>query len=77
MEIKTLYKTVIDGKTTVSPIEPQTPYTTTYRVVAADGAEITDGTTVCTVVDTDNPEDWHEISEVTPEEIANALEEIL
>lgn len=77
MEIKTLYKTVIDGKTTVSPTEPQTPYTTTYRVVAADGAEITDGTTVCTVVDTDNPEDWHEISEVTPEEIANTLEEIL
>lgn len=73
MEIKTLYKTVIDGKTTVSPIEPQTPYTTTYRVVAADGAEITDGTTVCTVVDTDNPEDWREISDTTAEELLDIL----
>lgn len=73
MEIKTLYKTVIDGKTTVSPIEPQTPYTLTYRVMAADGAEITDGETVCTVIDTDTPSDWHEVSDTTAEEVLNIL----
>lgn len=77
MEIKTLYKTVKDGKTTVSPIEPAGDYTVTYRVVASEGAEITNGTTVCTVVDTDHPEEWSEITDPTPEEIAEALEAIL
>lgn len=73
MEIRTLYITENDGKTTVSPIKPEGDYTTTYRVIAADGAEITNGTMTATVIDTDNPNEWSEVEQTDAEEIVNIL----
>lgn len=73
MEVKTLYKYKENGKTVVSPNKPAGDCSTTYRVVAQEGAEITNGNYVATVIDTDNPNDWSEIESAEAEEILNIL----
>lgn len=61
-----------DGGVTVSPVQPDGEYTVLYRLVAEDGYTLTDGNTVAGCVDTDNPEAWAEISEITDETAAKA-----
>lgn len=73
MEVKTLYRTVRDGKTTISLVEPQGDYTITYRVVASEGKEITNGEITCQCMDTDNPEEWTEIEDTEAEEVLAIL----
>ena len=73
MIIKTLYVTVIGGKTTASIIEPQTPYTTMYRVIADEGKRLTNGTEEYTVIDTDSLDGWYEVADSDAEEILNIL----
>lgn len=60
MRVITLYKTKINGRTTVSPVKPEGDYTTSYRVIAEEGLEITNGTVVCECIDTDAPSDWRD-----------------
>lgn len=73
MEVRTLYRYEQDGKVIVSPIKPLGDYTTTYRVIAEDGKEITDGAYTATVIDTDNPNEWTEVEVAEAEEIVNIL----
>lgn len=70
MIIRTIYRYIKDGKTTVSPVKPEADYTETYRVIAEDGMAITNGVIECECIDTDNPSEWHdcESSAMTEEE---------
>lgn len=49
-----------DNKTTVSPIKPDCDYTEMYRLVADTDSAITDGTTICECVDTDDSSKWRD-----------------
>lgn len=60
MRIQTIYIYTLNGKTVVSPNEPQEPYTTSYRVIADDDGELYKGDEYCYVIDTDNPSEWAE-----------------
>ena len=62
MQIITLYRYERDGGgITVSPVKPDKPYTTLYRVVADEGKVITDGSVIATCIDTETPYIWDEI----------------
>lgn len=63
MDIKTLYRYKRpDGGVTVSPEEPDVPYTVMYRLIADDGMMVTqDGRNGYSVVDTDAPDEWREV----------------
>lgn len=61
-----------DGGVTISPVQPDGEYTVLYRLVAEDGYTLTDGNTTAGCVDTDNPDVWKEIVEVTDETAAKA-----
>lgn len=60
MRIQTIYRYTQNGKTVVSPNEPQEPYTTSYRLIADDDGELYKGDEYCYVIDTDNPSEWAE-----------------
>lgn len=64
MEVRTLYRTTKNGKTTVGPNKPAgEEYTETFRVIAGEGMLLTDGTSTYVCVDTDKPEAFSEISD--------------
>lgn len=52
-----------DGGVSISPVKPDTEYTERTRLVADEGCTITDGVTVTTCVDTDEPDRWTEIAD--------------
>lgn len=60
MRIQTIYIYTLNGKTVVSPKEPQEPYTVSYRVIADADGELYKGNEYCYVIDTDNPSEWAE-----------------
>ena len=65
MEKITLYRSVRpDGGVTTSPRKPDGTYTTLYRLVAADGCILTNGSSTAECVDTEAPEAWTEIEDV-------------
>lgn len=73
MEIKPLYRTTKNGKTTVSTNKPlDEDYTETYRLIADEGMFLTDGSNKYTCVDTDEPNKFKEVSEAEDEEYAKA-----
>ena len=53
-----------DGGVTVSPIKPDLEYTELFRLVADEGMTLTNGESVTSCTDTDNPEAWREIEDV-------------
>ena len=48
---------------------------TAYRLIADPGKVLTDGRTVTSCIDTNEPEQWNEIDEPTPEPEVNNEEE--
>ena len=66
-----------DGGVTTSTVKPETEYTEAYRFVADDGCVLTDGTNSTYCVDTDNPDVWSEVSELTETEEKAAAYDIL
>lgn len=81
MEKITLYRSVrADGGVTTSPRKPGGAYTVLYRLVAAEGKTLTDGSAKTECVDTDRPEAWVEVTgeaeELTTEEKAAAFDAI-
>lgn len=57
------------GGVTVSTVKPDTEYTELSRLVADDGFILTDGETVTSCTDTDNPSAWSEVTDPeTPNE---------
>lgn len=69
MEVKTLYKFERpDGGTTISPVQPDVPFTTRCRIIAAEGMCVTkDGVNLFACIDADSPDGWHEVE--APEEL--------
>lgn len=71
-----------DGGVTVSPRKPSVDYTELTRLVADDGYTLTNGETVTTCTDTDNPGAWSEVpdtenpNEATETDYQNALREM-
>ena len=61
-----------DGGMTVSTVKPSGEYTELTRLVADEGYVLTDGETVTTCTDTDNPGAW---SEVPDPDGADVIEE--
>ena len=81
MEIRTLYiyNTLINNKirrtVTLSRSDLHGEFLgTSYRLVADPGKVLTDGTIQTNCIDTDNPSQWTEIPEPTPEEEPNEQE---
>lgn len=59
-----LYKYLLEGNNTIitpSPLENYSYTSTLWRLVADDGFQLTDGTSIRTCVDTETPENWSEI----------------
>ena len=71
-----------NGGVTVSPVKPDGDYTELFRLVADEGYVLTNGETVTSCTDTDNPNIWSEIpdsdnpGEATEEDYQNALREM-
>ena len=80
MTIEILYEYEREnGGTTVSPIEPEVPYTICYRLIADEGMAVTlDNIDLYPVVDVDSVEGWHEVEmpeEENEEEILEPIDE--
>ena len=58
-----------DGGIDVSPIKPDVPYTTLFRLIADEGKILTDGETMTYCVDTESAEGWTEIDDETEDEL--------
>ena len=83
METIKLYRFIRpDGGVSVSPVKPDGDYTERFRLVADEGMVLTDGETVTSCTDTDNPSTWSEVpdtenpGEATAEDYQNALREM-
>ena len=83
METIKLYRFIRpDGGVSVSPVKPDGEYTELFRLVADEGMVLTDGETVTSCTDTDNPSAWSEVpdtdnpGEATAEDYQNALREM-
>jgi hypothetical protein len=64
MEKITLYRfNRPDGGVSVSPVKPDGDYTELFRLVADEGMVLTDGKTVTSCTDTENPGAWSEVSD--------------
>ena len=74
-----LYRyTRADGGTTVSTIKPETECTELTRLIADDSYILTKGTIQTSCIDTDNPDEWAEISKMSEtEEKAQAYDIII
>lgn len=72
MQTITLYRTTIDGKTTVTPTKPDTYDSTLYRLVAETGKELVKGDVRTPCIDTDDADGWTEedAQEAMPESTA-------
>lgn len=84
MTIKNLYKIIRpDGGVTISTTKPDGDYIPYLRLVADEGKAMTNGTLSCPVIDVPEGDQglWTEIedgeAEMTPEEIAEAIAEVL
>lgn len=60
METITLYRVITDGKTVITPTEPETYDSTLYRLVAAEGKELVKGDVRTPCIDTDDVDGWTE-----------------
>ena len=70
-----------DGGVTVSPAKPDCEYEALCRLIADDGMELSNGTDTAMCVDTDTPDDWHEVqamddAEATEDDFIAALQEM-
>ena len=65
MQTITLYRYArADGGVTTSPVMPDSiSYDLRYRLIADEGKALTDGATVTTCTDTDDPTRWTEIDD--------------
>lgn len=54
-----------DGGVTVSPTKPKTEYTELARLVADEGYVLTNGETTTPCTDTDNPDAWTEVVDIS------------
>ena len=72
MTIIQLYKYKEGGATVVSPRDPGVAYEPMYRLIAEEGKEITDGTTVTTCIDVESTEGWRDYEPDTPDDYATA-----
>ena len=77
MTTVTLYRVITDGKTTVTPVEPETYDTTLYRLIADEGKELVKGDVRTCCIDTDSTDGWtEEDTQVTAEDAEAQLNEI-
>ena len=77
MTTVTLYRVVTDGKTTVTPTEPETYDSTLYRLIADEGKELVKGDVRTCCIDTDSADGWtEEDAQVTAEDAEAQLNEI-
>ena len=77
MTTVTLYRVVTDGKTTVTPVEPESYDSTLYRLIADEGKELVKGDVRTCCVDTDSTDGWtEEDAQVTAEDAEAQLNEI-
>ncbi len=60
MQTVTLYRVTKDGKTTVTPIKPESYDGTLYRLIAEDGKELVKGDVRTPCIDTDDADGWTE-----------------
>lgn len=75
MIIKTLYRFIReDGGVTVSLNKPDGEYTTLSRLIADEGKILVKGDIETYCIDTDNVNEWQEITELTKEEYIEELE---
>ena len=72
MTIIQLYKYQENGATVVSPRDPGVAYEPMYRLIAEEGKEITDGTTVTTCIDVESTEGWEDYDPDGPSDYATA-----
>lgn len=64
MQTISLYRyTRPDGGVTVATVKPDGDCTELYRLVADEGYTLTNGETVTTCTDTDNPGAWSEVED--------------
>ena len=77
MTTVTLYRVVTDGKTTVTPVEPESYDSTLYRLIADEGKELVKGDVRTCCIDTDSADGWtEEDAQVTAEDAEAQLNEI-
>ena len=77
MTTVTLYRVVTDGKTTVTPNEPESYDSTLYRLIADEGKELVKGDVRTCCIDTDGADGWtEEDAQVTAEDAETQLNEI-
>ena len=77
MTTVTLYRVVTDGKTTVTPVEPESYDSTLYRLIADEGKELVKGDVRTCCIDTDRADGWtEEDAQVTAEDAETQLNEI-
>jgi hypothetical protein len=82
MQIIQLYRYEREGGgVTVSPNEPDLPYTTLYRLIADEGKVLTkDGQSFTVCADVEDAEGWHEVQDetmnATEDDYIEALEDL-
>lgn len=72
MTIIQLYKYKEGGATVVSPRDPGVAYEPMYRLIAEEGKELTDGTTVTTCIDVESTDGWREYDPNASDDYATA-----
>ena len=77
MTTVTLYRVVTDGKTTVTPVEPESYDSTLYRLIADEGKELVKGDVRTCCIDTDSADGWtEEDAQITPETADDAIAQL-
>lgn len=84
MTIKNLYKIIrADGGVTISTTKPDGDYIPYLRLIADDGKAMTNGILSCPAIDVPEGDQGHwteiedEDADMTPEEIAEMIQEVL
>lgn len=78
MTTMTLYRTTTNGKTTITPNQPETYDSTLYRLIADDGKELVKGDVRTYCIDTDDATGWtEEDAQIIPEAADSTAEEQL
>lgn len=84
MTVKNLYEIIRpDGGVTISTTQPDGQYTPYLRLIADEGKVLTNGTLSCPAIDVPVGDEslWTEIddadADMTPDEIAEAIAEVL
>ena len=76
METITLYRVTTDGKTVVTPNEPESYDSTLYRLVAADGKELVKDGVRTPCIDTESVDGWIEEDAQEDESTSTADEQL-